>query len=52
MKFNYKKVILFLTVILMLLTGFLWYKVQSINKEAPIRAKFVMIDGKWCSKNG
>lgn len=47
-KFTYKKIIILLTFILIILTGFLWYKVQSINRAAPTRAKFVKISEKWC----
>ncbi|NLK43613.1 MAG: hypothetical protein GX300_04360 [Tissierellia bacterium] len=52
MRFTYKKLIILLTLVLTILTGFLWYKEQSINKEAPIRAKFVMISEKRCNGYG
>lgn len=52
LKLNYKKIVLLLTVVLVLLTGFLWYKEQITNKEAPKRANFVINYIEWCSKNG
>jgi len=51
-RLKYKRLIIFLTFVLMILTGILWYKEQSINKTAPTRAKFVLIIEKWCMKNG
>lgn len=52
LKHSHKKIIILLSVVLMILTGFLWYKEQSINKAAPTRAKFVKIMGNWCNRNG
>jgi len=50
--FTYKKIILLLTIILIIVTGLLWYKEQSINKTAPTRAKLVNIINKRCDRYG
>lgn len=50
-KLEYKKIIIFLTIGLMLIVTLLWHKQEKTNKVIPKRAQYVLNIGEWRNNN-